>query len=101
MGINRYTFLKNTDGTLKDFPKITISNRVTDRYVQYNSNKTRLDRISADAYDDDTYGWLILLANPEYFVEFDITNNSIVRVPYPLQDVLTEFQNKIINDRDK
>jgi hypothetical protein len=44
---------------------------------------------------------LILWANPEYFLEFDIPDNAVIRVPYPLNDVLAEVNNFIINNRDK
>ena len=74
---------------------------MTDRFIRYNSNLTRLDRISAEIYGDDTYGWLILLSNPGYFIEFDIPTNTVIRIPYPLEEVLMEFQDKIIDNRNK
>jgi len=77
-------------------PKIKIANRPTDVFLTYNSSKTRLDRIAADIYQDDTLYWLIMLANPQYYSEFDIPYNSIIRVPMPLNDVMAEFQTKIV-----
>ncbi len=81
---------------IKQMPPIKISNRPTDKRVTYNTISTRLDRIAGDIYGDETYWRLILMANPEYYIEFDIPNNTIIRVPYPLNPVLKEVTNKII-----
>jgi len=85
---------------MKSFPKILISKRTTDIYVTYNSNKTRLDRIASEAYGDDTLYWIILLANPNYYMEFDIPNGAVIRVPNPLSEVITEFNNKVLANRN-
>ena len=96
MAISRYSKLK-AGGEMRAFPKIKIANRITDIYVTYNSSYTRLDRIAADAYGDDTLYWLILLANPQYYMEFDIPSGAVIRVPNPISDVLTEYNQKIAN----
>lgn len=101
MGVNRYLNLSNNDGSQNNMPRITISKRTTDKFVPYDSNKTRLDRISGSVYSDDTYNWLILLANPAYFMEFDIPSGTIIRVPFPLQDVLTEFNQKLLVNKNR
>lgn len=95
MAYSRYSSLIQ-NGNLKSFPKVKISNRITDIYVTYNPNITRLDRIAADTYGDDTFYWLILLANPQYYMEFDIPSGAVIRVPSPLSDVLSEFESKIL-----
>lgn len=82
---------------IKPMPAITISNRSTDKRVIYNSNLTRLDRIAGDIYEDETYWKIILWANPAYYLEFDIPNNTVIRVPFPLNDVLKEVTNQIID----
>ena len=42
------------------------------------------------------YGWLILLANPDYGgMEFDIPDNTVIRIPFPLMDTLREYQQKV------
>ncbi len=82
---------------IKPMPAITISNRSTDKRVIYNSNLTRLDRIAGDIYEDETYWKIILWANPAYYLEFDIPNNTVIRVPYPLTEVLKEVTNQIID----
>lgn len=90
------------DGTtLKSFPPIRISQRSTDKFVEYNSDRTRLDRIAEDVYEDATCSKIIMWANPEYFIEFDIPDNTIIRVPYPLKDVQDEVIKKISVGRNR
>jgi hypothetical protein len=101
MGTDRYKYLRNSNNSgIKIMPYIKIDKRSTDVYRLYNSEKTRLDRISYEVYEDDTYGWLILLANPEYAMEFDIPRNTVLRIPFPLREVITEFEGKLIKNRD-
>jgi hypothetical protein len=92
---SRYSIFK-LNNEIIPVPGISISKRETDQYFVYDINRTRLDRISAEAYGDDTYGWIIMLANPEYYFEFDIPYGAVIRVPYPLQEVLPEYQQKAI-----
>lgn len=95
MAISRYKKL-NFNGNQISFPKITINKRQGDIYVTYDSNRTRLDRIAADAYGDDTLYWIILLANPQYYMEFDIPSGAVLRIPNPIGDVLAEFNAKLL-----
>jgi len=82
-------------------PPVQVSKRASDRNVTYNKQRNRLDTIAAEVYQDDTMWRLILWANPDYFMEFDIPDNTVIRVPYPLQDVLNEVNSKIVAKRDK
>ena len=100
MGYYRYKMLISGDGTMNSMPKIKINKRQSDKYVLYHQEKTRLDRIAGEMYSDDTFWWLILLANPEYFSEFDIPTNTRIRIPFPLNDVLSEFQDKINQNKN-
>jgi len=86
---------------LKDTPPFIISERLTDVFVTYNKEKTRLDRISYDVYQDATNWRFILWANPEYFIEFDIPDNTQIRVPYPLSEVQFEVISKIQKGKDR
>lgn len=100
MPFNFYSLLKNAD-KLRDMPAVKIKHRTTDRSVMYNKNKTRLDVISGDIYKDETMWRLILWANEQYFMEFDIPDNTVIRVPYPLQDVLNEVNKSIVSKRSR
>ena len=100
MPFNFYKPLKEND-VLKDMPAIKISNRSTDKFITYQKEVIRLDFVAGEIYKDETFWRLIMWANPEYFIEFDIPNNAIIRIPYPLNDVLSEVNNYIINNKDK
>jgi len=100
MPFNFYKDLKIGD-TLKNMPQVVISKRRTDKYITYDSKVMRLDYVAGQIYEDDTLTRLIMWANPDYCYEFDIPDNTIIRIPYPLKDVLTEVQNYIISNRDK
>ena len=101
MAISRYRQLITPQLSGQTVPGIVISKRDTDKYVIYNSDKMRFDTIAADIYGDDLYSWLISVANPEFALEFDIQNNSIIRVPFPLNDVVTEYEQKVITLKNK
>lgn len=95
-----YKLLKKNDA-LKDMPPIAISKRLTDKSVTYNKQKNRLDSIAGNIYNDETLWKLILWANDQYFLEFDIPDNTVIRVPYPLQDVLSEINMTIVSLKDR
>jgi hypothetical protein len=101
MAINRYRQIISPQRKMQMMPGITISKRETDKYIMYNSMKMRYDTIAAELYGDDLYSWVISLGNPEYFIEFDIPNNTVIRVPFPLNDVLVEYEQKVVALKDK
>lgn len=98
-----YDFYKplRINDSLKNMPPVSIKSRKTDKSVLYNKQKNRLDTIAGNVYGDETLWRVILWANEQYFMEFDIPDNKVIRVPYPIQDVLDEINTKIINKRDK
>lgn len=101
MAISRYRQLITPQRTMQTVPAITISKRDTDKFVIYNSDKMRFDTIAADIYGDDLYSWLISLANPQYPLEFDIPNNTVIRVAFPLNDVVSEYEQKVVSLKNK
>lgn len=95
MSLSRYKkFIKN--GTIELVPFISIPKRSSDYYIHYKQGEMRMDTLSSEYYDDPNYGWLILQANPQYgSLEYNIPHNSLIRIPYPLDIVLTQYQNDI------
>ena len=81
--------------TKASMPAIIISSRDTDIFVIYNKNRTRLDRIAYNIYQNETYAQVILMANPDYFLEYDIPDETVIRVPFPLNDVVQELITKV------
>ena len=89
---NRYDYFLE-DGEFKIVPGIELPMKSTDKYVQYKKGKTRLDKISQDNYGSPLFGWIIMLANPKLgSVEFEIPDNSLVRVPFPLINSLQDYK---------
>ena len=97
--VNFYDFLKEGD-SMADMPRVSISKRTTDRFLVYNKQKTRVDRMAETVYGDSSYYRLIMWANPEYELEFDIQDDVVLRIPYPLLDVLQEVQGQIEKNKN-
>ncbi len=93
---NRYSnFLINGQQTI--VPYITLPSKSTDKNYIYKVGQSRLDKISQQYYDSPFFGWLILQANEEYGgLEWNIPDNSIIVIPYPLVSSLQDY-----NSQDK
>jgi hypothetical protein len=95
MAYNRYSRV-STDGRVGTPPFVKLNVKDTDLYVTYKRGMSRLDNISYDYYGDPSFDWLILMANPELTdLEFNIPDNSIVRIPFPLDATINEYEKKI------
>lgn len=97
MSYDRYNrFRINGDTIFPPFIQIPV--RESDYYEIYEKGKTRLDILSYRYYRDPDYGWLIMQANPQYgAIEFLIPDKSQLRIPYPLNVVLSQYENNIEN----
>jgi hypothetical protein len=82
-------------------PKIDIQRRNTDIKIVYNKNRTRLDRIAGDVYGEEEYWRIIMWANPEFEFEFEIPDDTLLRVPLPKSEVENEIIRKITNNRNR
>jgi hypothetical protein len=92
---NRYDGLLNDDNIISP-PFVKLSEKNTDKFVQYTINKSRLDKISQQEYGSPYFGWLILMANPELGgLEWNIKNGETLRIPYPLEQTLRDLKEKL------
>lgn len=92
---DRYQFFEE-NGSFRIVPGIEIPIKTTDKYIVYRKGKDRLDKISQDKYDTPFFGWLILLANPlSGSIEFEIPDNSLIRIPFPLLSTLQDYKRAI------
>ena len=92
---NRYKKF-SANGEMKLVPFAEITKSPTDRYEYYLSGITRLDNLSYKHYKNPNYGWMILQANPELGgLEFNIPNGSLLRIPYPLENAISSYENSI------
>jgi hypothetical protein len=87
---DRYGIFK-TNGSLQTLPRVNIPISTNDKYITYIDNFTRLDRIALKYYNDSTLGWLILYANPQVSFEFDFKNDDIIRIPFPMEQALSNY----------
>lgn len=84
------------DGDILKVPFIKIDIENTDLYIQFNKSRMRLDNLSYRYYGDPNYAWLLMLANPQYgSMEFDIPDNVVFRIPYPLQSAIQRYETKV------
>jgi hypothetical protein len=92
---NRYqNFLINGNQTVVPF--VTLPSRVSDQKYIYRTNQSRLDKISYEKYGTPYFGWLILTANPIFGgLESNITDGSILNLPFPLKGALLDYKNAI------
>jgi hypothetical protein len=92
---DRYQFFEK-DGSFRIVPGIEIPIKGSDRYITYKKGRTRLDKISQDYYSTPVFGWLILQANPLLgSVEFEIPDNSTLRIPFPLVSTLQDYKRNV------
>jgi hypothetical protein len=92
---DRYQYFID-NGEFKIVPGIEIPIKSTDRYHQFIKNKDRLDKISQEFYNSPTFGWLIMMANPSIGLnEFEIKDNSIIRIPFPLLSSLQDYKRSV------
>ena len=89
-----YGFLVN--GEFKTLPFIKLEVKSTDYYEPFKQNRTRFDALSEKYYNVPYYTWLILQANPAIGgLEFTIRNGYQIRIPYPLESTLREYNDKL------
>ena len=95
MAYDRYKkFRMNGDTMFPPFIRIPV--KESDYYDVYEKGKTRLDLLSYEYYKDPDYAWLIMQANPEYgSLEFMIPDNAQIRIPYPLNLTLAQYEQAI------
>jgi hypothetical protein len=91
---DRYKLLRR-NGIISFLPTFILSKKNSDFYEVYNETN-RLDKISYKYYGNPNYDWLILMANPEYgSMEYNIPLNSEIRIPYPLDTTIREYEQRI------
>lgn len=94
---NRYEYFIN-NGKYDIIPFIPIRENDSDIEDIYKLGETRLDLLSYKYYKDSGYEWVILQANPQLSsMEFENEDNTIIRIPYPIEDVLMYYEIDVKN----
>lgn len=95
MAYDRYKKFR-INGDVNTVPYIPIKEKNTDIYITYEKGKMRMDTLSYKYYNDTNYGWLIMQANPQYgAMEFLIPDKIELRIPYPLNETLSEYEKNL------
>ena len=92
---NRYQYFIS-DNTHLIVPNIEIPIKNTDKYIYFKEGIDRMDKLSFQHYNTPLFGWLIMLANPNIGgLEFNIPNNTLFRIPYPLINSLQDYKKNV------
>jgi len=89
---NRYQdFFVNGQQTIVPFVK--LPSKPTDKRFIYRVGVSRLDKISQQYYDTPYFGWIILIANPEFGgLENNIPDGTDLIIPFPLVNSLQDYK---------
>ena len=91
-----YNFLINGEQTVVPFVK--LPSKSTDKKYFYKTGISRLDKISQEYYGSPLFGWLILLANPEYGgLEWNIPDGGLLVIPFPLVSSVQDYEAELNN----
>jgi hypothetical protein len=63
---SRYSVLKKDDGTTASMPFIKLPANPSDKYEYWNTEFSRLDKLSQKYYGNPFYDFFILYANPDF-----------------------------------
>ena len=95
MSIDRYKQFR-VDNTPKNVPFIKLKQKSSDKEISYRLGIDRMDLLSYKYYEDASYGWLIMLANPEYgSLEFEIPDGSPIIIPYPFETSIQQYNSAV------
>ena len=92
---NRYqNFLLNGEQTV--VPYVTLPTKPTDKRFIYRQGRSRMDRISQEYYGTPYFGWLIMIANPQFGgLENNIYDGAMLKIPYPLETSLLDYKTAV------
>lgn len=94
---NRYTPFQ-INGQSSVVPYVPITSKPSDKVYVYKVGRSRLDMVSQEYYGTPFFGWLILMANPEFGgLENNILDGSMLNIPYPLITSLQDYKLAVDN----
>ena len=96
---DRYSILKNDDGTTDVMPFIQLPTNQSDKFEYWNTEFSRLDKLSQKYYGNPFYDFLILYANNTYASEFDIPDNALIRIPFPLSQAKADYEAALLQHK--
>jgi hypothetical protein len=94
---NRYVNF-TSNGEFINVPFVQIPAKNSDKVYIYKLGVSRLDKVSQQYYGTPFFGWLILQSNG--FAggsEVEIPDNTILKIPFPLESSLLDYKSAIDN----
>jgi hypothetical protein len=73
-------------------PFVDLPSNPSDKFEYWNPEFSRLDKLSQKYYGNPFYDFLILYANGDYVSEFDIPDNALIRIPFPLNKAKADYE---------
>ena len=98
---DRYEIYRNDDGTIDQMPFVNIPVNPSDKFESWINGRSRLDKIAKRLYGNEFFDFLILMANPQYISEFDIPDDTVIRIPFPLEKARTDYENGLKKIRSR
>lgn len=98
---DRYEIYRNDDSTIDQLPFIHISESPSDKFIEWDADRSRMDKLANSYYSNPFFDFFILYANPQYISEFDIPTGTVIRIPFPLERVREEYSNKLKSLRNR
>jgi len=72
-------------------PFVNLPQNQSDKFENWNTSYSRLDKLSQKYYGNPFYDFFILYANG-YMSEFDIPDGQVIRIPFPLAKVKSDYE---------
>lgn len=79
---------------------VNIDKRENDRQIIWETGFS-IDDLALKYYNNEAYYRVIMMANPKYSMAFDINKGDIIRIPFPLKEVIEEIDYKNKNYRNE
>lgn len=92
---DRYSLLRKEGSDMEPSPYIKISESSSDKYENWHKGVSRMDKLSNKYYGNPHYDFFILLANPKFLNEWEIPDYEVIRIPFSLDRVKSEYESKI------
>lgn len=98
---DRYEIFRNQDGTTDQLPFVKLPVNTTDKYEKFKLGFTRFDKLALKYYGNEFFDFLIVYANPQYLSQFDVEDNEIIRIPFPLEKARTDYESILKSIRNR
>ena len=88
---DRYSILNN-NSVIQLMPLIKLPLNSTDKFEYWNTELHRYDKFAYKYYGNPFYDFLLYYANTEFINEFDIPQDALIRIPFPLSKAKNDYE---------